>query len=188
MCPNATSVARGRRQCAHWLLVAFEQGSALTLGNERLHAPHRPLLGLGEPEICVVCTCHRRQHRRHAPADRARNQRITQHRHLLQPARQPPRLVNPASRPLTTLEPRRRSSLIPTHASWCVPPRRPALKVVIRRAVAGDLPRIVALFTQVADMHREAMPWLFREVDERRTREMHERFIVGSGCATFRRD
>lgn len=58
-------------------------------------------------------------------------------------------------------------------------------ETVIRRALHSDLPRIVELFTQVDDLHREALPWLFRKLDEPRTREMLERFVVGSDCATF---
>jgi ribosomal protein S18 acetylase RimI-like enzyme len=56
---------------------------------------------------------------------------------------------------------------------------------VIRRATHADLPRIVELFAQVDELHRQALPWLFRKLDEPRTREMLERFIVGSDCATF---
>lgn len=56
---------------------------------------------------------------------------------------------------------------------------------MIRRATHADLPRIVELFAQVDDLHREALPWLFRKLDEPRTREVLERFIAGSDCAMF---
>jgi ribosomal protein S18 acetylase RimI-like enzyme len=41
------------------------------------------------------------------------------------------------------------------------------------------------LFTQVDELHREALPWLFRKLDEPRSAEVLSRFIHGSDCATF---
>lgn len=55
----------------------------------------------------------------------------------------------------------------------------------VRRAVHADLPRIVELFAQVDELHREALPWLFRKLDEPRSREVLESFITAPGCATF---
>jgi GNAT superfamily N-acetyltransferase len=49
-------------------------------------------------------------------------------------------------------------------------------EVTIRRAVAADLPAIVALLEEVDDLHREALPWLLRKVDESRSQEFLEPF------------
>ena len=59
------------------------------------------------------------------------------------------------------------------------------MRIAIRRAMDGDLPRIVELFAQVDELHREALPWLFRKLDEPRSAEVLSRFIHGSDCATF---
>ncbi|HTA93973.1 MAG TPA: GNAT family N-acetyltransferase [Polyangiaceae bacterium] len=51
-------------------------------------------------------------------------------------------------------------------------------EMVIRRAVRNDLPRIVELFGQVDELHRDALPWLFRKLDEPRPLEVLESFIT----------
>lgn len=56
---------------------------------------------------------------------------------------------------------------------------------MIRRAVHADLPRITELLAQVDELHRDALPWLFRKLDEPRSREVLEHFITGPDCATF---
>lgn len=56
---------------------------------------------------------------------------------------------------------------------------------MIRRAVDADRPRLLELFAQVDELHREALPWLFRKLAEPRSREVLSRFIHGSDCATF---
>lgn len=58
-------------------------------------------------------------------------------------------------------------------------------QVTIRRAVVGDLPRIVELFEQIDELHREALPWLFRKLEQPRSAEVLGRFLTGSDCATF---
>src|SRR5262249_53738583 len=41
-------------------------------------------------------------------------------------------------------------------------------EVAIRRAVMEDLPSVVAMLDEVDELHRKALPWLFRRVDEPR--------------------
>ena len=53
-------------------------------------------------------------------------------------------------------------------------------EVTIRRAVAADLPTIVALLEEVDELHREALPWLLRKVDEPRSQEFLEPFTSKS--------
>jgi GNAT superfamily N-acetyltransferase len=38
-------------------------------------------------------------------------------------------------------------------------------EIAIRRAVIEDLPAVIAMLREVDDLHREALPWLFRRVD-----------------------
>jgi diamine N-acetyltransferase len=38
---------------------------------------------------------------------------------------------------------------------------------------------------QVDELHREALPWLFRKLEQPRSREVLEQFITAPGCATF---
>ena len=49
-------------------------------------------------------------------------------------------------------------------------------EVTIRRAVAADVPTIVALLEEVDELHREALPWLLRKVDEPRSQPFFELF------------
>jgi GNAT superfamily N-acetyltransferase len=58
-------------------------------------------------------------------------------------------------------------------------------ELLIRRAVDLDIPRIVELFEQVDELHREALPWMFRKLEQPRSAEVLERFICGSDRATF---
>jgi GNAT superfamily N-acetyltransferase len=39
-------------------------------------------------------------------------------------------------------------------------------EVTIRRAVMEDLPAVIAMLDEVDDLHRKALPWLFRPIDE----------------------
>lgn len=56
---------------------------------------------------------------------------------------------------------------------------------VIRRAVRSDLPRIVELFGQADELHRDALPWLFRKLDEPRSPQLLETFLTDSDRAAL---
>jgi GNAT superfamily N-acetyltransferase len=38
-------------------------------------------------------------------------------------------------------------------------------EVTVRRAVMEDLPALIAMLDEVDDLHRKALPWLFRQVE-----------------------
>jgi len=58
-------------------------------------------------------------------------------------------------------------------------------EVLVRRAVRDDLPRIVQLFEQADELHRDALPWLFRKVEEPRSPRLLETFISGTDRAAL---
>jgi hypothetical protein len=95
------------RQRAH-LLLRFERLTlvhrASAFEYERPHLPHRPARRLREPEFGIIRTHDRCQHRRHAPAERARNQRVRHSRQTVEPTRQSARLLGPTRRALAPLE------------------------------------------------------------------------------------
>src|SRR5580700_869153 len=49
--------------------------------------------------------------------------------------------------------------------------------VTIRRAVKEDLQRVIAMLDDVDELHRNALPWLFRRVDEARWASFLEDYI-----------
>jgi GNAT superfamily N-acetyltransferase len=50
-------------------------------------------------------------------------------------------------------------------------------EVTIRRAVREDLPAIIAMLDEVDDLHRRALPWLFRQVDEPRSAGLLDDYV-----------
>lgn len=57
--------------------------------------------------------------------------------------------------------------------------------IVPRRAVAADLPQLLQLLEQVDDQHREALPWLLRKVDDPRSREFLDSFLIEPDKTAF---
>lgn len=57
--------------------------------------------------------------------------------------------------------------------------------VIPRRALGTDLPQILQLMEQVDDLHREALPWLLRKVDDPRPGESLDGFLSEPDKATF---
>lgn len=47
-------------------------------------------------------------------------------------------------------------------------------EVTIRRATKADLPAVIAMLDEVDELHRTALPWLFREVDQPQTNDFLE--------------
>lgn len=47
----------------------------------------------------------------------------------------------------------------------------------IRPAVMEDLPAVIALLEVVDDLHREALPWLFRKVEDRSRTQFLEDYV-----------
>ena len=50
-------------------------------------------------------------------------------------------------------------------------------EVTIRRAVIEDLPAAIAMLVEVDDLHRKALPWLFRQLDEPRLAGFLEDYV-----------
>lgn len=57
--------------------------------------------------------------------------------------------------------------------------------VTIRRGVAADLPAVVALLDEVDELHRRAMPWLFRKVEEPRWAGFLDAYVSKDDHAMF---
>src|SRR5689334_17684440 len=60
-------------------------------------------------------------------------------------------------------------------------------EVIVRRAVMEDLPAIVAMLDEIDELHRRALPWLFRQEGERRLR-IAGRVRASSACRRPRND
>ena len=58
-------------------------------------------------------------------------------------------------------------------------------EVTIRRAVAADLAAVVALLEDVDDMHRNALPWLFRRIDGAPLTDFLEPYVSKEDHAMF---
>lgn len=53
-------------------------------------------------------------------------------------------------------------------------------ELIIKRAALADLPAAIAMLDEVDELHREALPWLFRQVDEPRPQGFLEDFVSQS--------
>lgn len=58
-------------------------------------------------------------------------------------------------------------------------------EVTIRQAVAADLQNVIALLDEVDELHRRALPWLFREVDSPNQTEFLEAYVSKPDHAMF---
>jgi GNAT superfamily N-acetyltransferase len=58
-------------------------------------------------------------------------------------------------------------------------------EVVIRRAVQTDLPSVIALLDEVDDLHRRALPWLFRQIDHANQTQFLEPYVSKDDHAMF---
>jgi diamine N-acetyltransferase len=56
------------------------------------------------------------------------------------------------------------------------------MDVTIRRAVSGDLPAVIAMLDAVDDLHRKALPWLFRQVDQPTLTGFLEAYVSKPDC------
>jgi ribosomal protein S18 acetylase RimI-like enzyme len=61
----------------------------------------------------------------------------------------------------------------------------PMGEVTIRRAVAADLAHVMTLLDEVDELHRRALPWLFREVDSPNQVEFLEAYVTKPDHAMF---
>lgn len=57
--------------------------------------------------------------------------------------------------------------------------------VTIRRAVSADLGAVIALLGEVDDLHRSALPWLFRQVDGPPLTDFLEPYVSKDDRAMF---
>jgi ribosomal protein S18 acetylase RimI-like enzyme len=58
-------------------------------------------------------------------------------------------------------------------------------EVTIRRATTGDLEAVIALLDDVDELHRRALPWLFREIDSPNQVEFLNTYVSKSDHAMF---
>ena len=58
-------------------------------------------------------------------------------------------------------------------------------EVTIRRAVVADLAAVVALLEDADELHRSALPWLFREIEESALTAFLERYVSQSDSVMF---